>query len=188
MIQVHRSESGQYVLIHPATQTVVVSDDVAAGYAAIGERVRGARDAPAEAPTAATDRWRAALPWALAIVLPFVWLVALHLSLGRLASELVVGLRAPPSKAQPVTRKELEDLRLEVARVESKIKEPKRVEAALPDEPDEGDEDEDLKPLKAPKNAVAGPSPNPAPPDGKAEAKVEIKPAEAKKTEAKKQP
>lgn len=188
MIQVHRSESGQFVLIHPATQTVVVSDDVAAGFVALEERVRGAREVAAgpagPATPTTTERWRAALPWALAIGLPFVWLVVLHLSLGRLASELVVGLRAPATKADPVTRKELEDLRLEVSRVESRIKEPKRAETTQPDEPDEGDDDEDLKPLKAPKGATAGPSPNPAPPDAKADTKL----IEAKKTEAKKQP
>lgn len=158
MIQVQRSESGQYVLIHPSSATVVVSDDLAAGFAAISEKVRGAREAPAAA-AEAPSRWRALLPWGLAIGLPFVWLLALHLSLGRLASELVIGMRAPPTKAQPVTRKELDDLRLEVARVEARIKEPARPQASAPDEPDEGDDDDDLKSLRPEKARPAAPEP-----------------------------
>jgi hypothetical protein len=50
-----------------------------------------------------------------------VWLIALHLSLAQLASELVIGIRSPPAKGVPVSRKEYDELRLEVARVESRI-------------------------------------------------------------------
>lgn len=181
MIQVQRSESGQYVLIHPSSSTVVVSDDLAAGFAAISEKVRGAREAPAAA-AEAPSRWRALLPWGLAIGLPFVWLLALHLSLGRLASELVIGMRAPPTKAQPVTRKELDDLRLEVARVEARIKEPARPQASAPDEPDDGDDDDDLKSLRPEKARPAAPEAagEPAkvePPGKRTELKAEAKSA-----------
>lgn len=173
MIQVHRSESGQFVLIHPASATTVVSDDLAAGFAAIDDKVRGVREAPAATP-AAGSRWRAALPWALAIALPFVWLLALQVSLGRLASELVIGMRAPPAKALPVTRKELDDLRLEVARVEARVKETRAPEASAPDEPDEGDDDEDMKSLRPEKPKPPTPiNPTPNPPEPvKAEAKL----------------
>lgn len=150
MFEVHRSESGQYVLLHRATGTVVVSDELTAGFETISERVRGAREdvAPvAETPVVSAPvkrGWQAASPWLLAIGLPFVWLLVLHVSLSRLASEMVVGMRAPAKGAQVASMKELDDLRIEVARVEARIaggKAERRAPAAV-EEPDE-DEDED---------------------------------------------
>jgi hypothetical protein len=151
MFEVHRSESGQFVLLHRATGTVVISDEVAAGFETLTARVRGAREVAApivEAPT--SRRWTAALPWLLAIGLPFVWLIALHLSLAQLASELVIGIRSPPAKGAPVSRKEYDELRLEVARVESRISsEPRKAPAPVEDEDEDDEDDEKAAPATA---------------------------------------
>lgn len=169
MFQVHRSESGQFVLIDPATHTVVVSDDLAAGFTALSSQVQGATpQAPATPPTPPpppVTRWNATLPWALAAILPFVWIAVLHLSLGQLASELVIGMRTPPAKARPVTRAEFDELRSEVTRVGARTSEPQRRAPPAPGERDEGDNEEELEPLRPGKKEAAppeAPAPTPA--------------------------
>ena len=180
MFEVHRSESGQFVLLHRATGTVVISDEIAAGFETLTAKVRGAREvaAPIVEPPASRG-WKAALPWLLAIGLPFVWLIALHLSLAQLASELVIGIRSPPAKGVPVSRKEYDDLRLEVARVESRItKEPRKpAAAAAVEEDDEADEDDDkaAPPTPAPAPASALPLPEKAEAPAKAPTKAPAK-------------
>lgn len=157
MFQVHRSESGQYVLMHPATDTVVVSDDLAAGFARISAAVGSDAGAPvrvAPAPPPVGSRRTLVI---VAAVLPFVWLLALYLSLGRFAAELAVGIRAPADDAAVATRRELKELRLEISRVEARIKD--ELPVAAPAEADEDDDPGKLKPLRPAKDKAQPPAP-----------------------------
>jgi len=174
MFQVHRSESGQYVLMHAASETVVVSDDLAAGFARISAAVAGAAGAPAPtAPVRApVGNGRALI--IVALVLPFVWLLVLHLSLGQLAAELAVGLRAPADKAAAASQRELKELRLEISRVEARIKDGPEAAATAEADEDEDEDPADLKPLRPGKDR-----PPEAKSEVKADAKTEVK-ADAK--------
>jgi hypothetical protein len=132
VFQVSQSATGQFVVIHPPSNTVMVGDDLAATYEQMRGFVAGlgpaAQTAAAAAPPATGSRLDAAtgsrlgssathwiLLAALAL-LPFVWLGALHVSLGRLVAELRI---APPAgKDQPVPNV---DLRARVERVERQV-------------------------------------------------------------------
>jgi hypothetical protein len=127
MFFVSRSITGQYVVTHPGTKTVIVGDDLEATF----ERMRTLTDAePAPAgdnatepatppPTPVASARSRLVPWAIVLaVLPFFWLGALHLSLGRLVSEL----RATTSQSagEPPA---LSELRARLERVERQLEE-----------------------------------------------------------------
>lgn len=162
MFQVHRSESGQYVLMHPATETVVVSDELVAGFARISAAVGSETGTPARAAAAAPPVGSGRVLVIFAVVLPFVWLLALYLSLGRLAAELAVGLRAPADDAAVATRRELKELRLEISRVEARIKDAGPATAPVKSKPEEEEDDDDageLRPLRPAKDKPQPPAP-----------------------------
>jgi hypothetical protein len=119
MFVVNQSATGQYVITHPPTNTVMVGDDLVATF----ERMRSFAEsldestqvsAPTVSPAPAPSRLPI-LGIAALVLLPFVWLGALHVSLGRLVSEL----RAPSSDADD--RKEL---RARIERLESSLAPP----------------------------------------------------------------
>ncbi|HWB78566.1 MAG TPA: hypothetical protein VG755_26560 [Nannocystaceae bacterium] len=118
-----RSITGQYVVTHPATKTVIVGDDLEATFErmrALTESEPAAANAtePAAPAPAATERARARmLPWIALALLPFVWLGALHLSLGRLVSELRA---ATPGASESTT---VSELRARIERLERALEE-----------------------------------------------------------------
>ena len=122
MFQVSQSATGQFVITHPASNTVMVGDELAATYEQMRTFVAGLGDAARADRAPEHSRGprlgSAAAHWlvlAALALLPFVWLGALHVSLGRLVAELSI---APPagSKEQPGA-----DLRARVERVERQI-------------------------------------------------------------------
>lgn len=121
MFQVSQSTTGQFVVTHPASGTVMVGDDLAATYAQMRSFVAAlgpaalvaATTEPQRSPVAPMARWLAVGALAL---LPFVWLGALHVSLGRLVSELHAAPAAAGQQIQPNP-----DLRARVERVERQI-------------------------------------------------------------------
>lgn len=113
MFQVRQSATGQFVLVDPATDTVVVADDLREGYERMTALVGAAAEAPvpdvaaSKTPPGATGWPKLAVIGVLA-VLPFVWIGALHLTLGRLLSELRAQIATPESGDE--TRARLERL------------------------------------------------------------------------------
>lgn len=116
MFELSQSATGQFVLVHRPSQTVIVGDDLAATWERMRERV-GERAGPEVAvavPTAPPSPRARTAAIGLLVGLAFAWLGVLHLSLGRLASEL----RGAPSEATQVP---LDDLRARVDRVERQL-------------------------------------------------------------------
>lgn len=159
MIEVHRADTGHFVLTHRATDTVVVSEDLAAGYARIEPALREAAKAPPALPGAShrSARW----PWLLVALLPFVWLVVLHASLGRLIGELAVKLREPA--AEPAaSKRELEELRLDLGRLEAQLAAPTPASPRpRPPAPEPAAEDDEDEPAPAPVPITAAPASEP---------------------------
>ncbi|HOZ47551.1 MAG TPA: hypothetical protein PLO37_20325 [Candidatus Hydrogenedentes bacterium] len=94
MIQVHRSDTGQYVLTHPPSETVVIDDDLDAGYEKIVAQIR--QDCPelidgvdepfagAAAPCRTRARWALV---ALVAALAFAWLAGFRHAYGAVVSD-----------------------------------------------------------------------------------------------------
>jgi len=115
MFELSRSSSGQYVVIHRPTQTCVVGDDLQAAFDRARAEVGDGAEVPAAtaaAPGGASGRARL-LGIGLLALLPFVWLGAMHVSLGRLVTELRVAPQAPAPQ--------LEDLRARIDRLEQQV-------------------------------------------------------------------
>ncbi len=129
--QVTRTDTGQYVLQDPASDTVVIDDELAAGFAKleaiVAERPkRSASELPTIQTTGAGSAGRAGAfefrggprytPILLAVVLPFAWLLALYLVLAHLLAEY--GL----DRAEAVdTQKKIEELEQEVQALRSEM-------------------------------------------------------------------
>jgi hypothetical protein len=120
MYQLRQSATGQFVLVHPATETVVVADDLREAY----DRMRAltgtaAADelpaVPAVKPAPGGGQGAKLGMIAVLALLPFVWLGALHVSLGRLVAELRGGTAAKdePSAEEIRTRLDRLELRLD---------------------------------------------------------------------------
>lgn len=119
MYQLRQSATGQFVLVHPATETVVVADDLREAY----DRMRAltgsaAADEPPAAPAVkpAPGSGQGAKLGMIAVLalLPFVWLGALHVSLGRLVAELRGGAAKEGPDAEEIrTRLDRLELRLD---------------------------------------------------------------------------
>lgn len=106
MVCVYRSESDAFVLIHEATQTVVLGETLDEAYQrleqTLGDRLR---DPPPR--ELGPDKSRGALPrfglLAVLVLLPFVWLAVLHVSMGSLLVEFRGSLTpAAEDKAGPL--------------------------------------------------------------------------------------
>jgi hypothetical protein len=118
MLTLHRSDAGTFVLTHPASQSVVVTEDPLAGVRELEARVGPTATAAGAEPAAPTAAAPARTMWAVAAAVPFVWLVVLHLSLGRLTAELAQQLRDPGGSA---LQREVDELRLQVTRLEARV-------------------------------------------------------------------
>jgi hypothetical protein len=186
--QVSRTDTGQFVLSDPATDAVVIDDDLAQGFAKLEQAVASKpASTPAPAPTAGSSSERATqgssafefrggpryTPILLAVVLPFAWLAVLYFALANLLSE--VTLERGASK-QTETR--LEELEHEVQALRSELagaprtakttpnrkggKKPSKAEDEEPE--DTAPEDEELEDAE-PVDARAKAAERPATPD-----------------------
>lgn len=188
MFVVSRSTTGQYVVSDPATNTVVVGDDLAATF---DRMVAMAAEAPARAsevpPPAAAKTAVAAgkhmLPYLALALLPFVWIGALHLSLGRLVSELRQST-APAGQTEAMTQLQARLDRLE-RQAESRPAAaaagarprpgPLRPAGETPDDNDDDDPDDDDDTKADAKADGKADAKADAKPDAKADAKVDAK-------------
>jgi hypothetical protein len=147
MITVRRSDTGSFVLVHEPSQAVIVGDDLDAAYARMEEHLRAhpsARAEPEPAGAPATRRWAWLVGVGVLALLPFLWLVVLHYTLGRLVDELREQPAAAPIEDVQALRAELEALRQVVSRVEDQLGqarggEPRQGRAAPPKRPAEHD-------------------------------------------------
>jgi hypothetical protein len=128
--QVSRTDTGQFVLRDPATDAVVIDDDLAQGFAKLEQAVASnpAPATPAAPPPAATDRatqgssafeFRGGsryTPILLAVVLPFAWLAVLYFALANLLSEVALD-----DGASKQTETRIEELEREVKALRSEI-------------------------------------------------------------------
>jgi hypothetical protein len=127
--QVSRTDTGQYVLIDPATDTVVIDDDLTAGFAKLEQAVADKppiRIGPASNEGDPAARGGSAFgfrggprytPILLAIVLPFAWLAVLYFALANLLSETALDRNATQETAARVEalERELQAVRSEIA-------------------------------------------------------------------------
>jgi hypothetical protein len=127
--QVSRTDTSQFVLIDPATDTVIIDDDLAVGFTKLERTVADkpakpgsapaavSGDAPGSPATAFTFRGGPRYtPVLLAVVLPFAWLAVLYLALANLLSEHALDR----SSAQE-TQTKIEELEREVQSLRSEI-------------------------------------------------------------------
>jgi hypothetical protein len=180
--QVTRTDTGQFVLIDPGSETVVIDDDLASGFAKLdkilAERPRTA--AAATAVPASAFEFRGGpryTPMLLAIVLPFVWLAALYLLLAHLLSQHSLTLEQAKD-----TQAQITDLQAELQALRSEISGAPRSAKTKPPK-------NKAKPLEPPPDDVATDEPS-EPPDevGKVEPTreaVKVEPKPEAKTEAK---
>ena len=120
--QVTRSDTGQFVLMDTATDTVVIDDDLAAGFAKL-ETIRGeapaateggAKTAAGPAEVSARRFLPTSLATLLALVLPFVWFVGLYFALANLLAE------------QAVERKQVQELQQQIEALQRELQAPRR--------------------------------------------------------------
>jgi hypothetical protein len=127
--QVSRTDTDQFVLMDPSTDTVIIDDDLAVGFAKLERTVA---DKPAKPVAASMNLATAApatqgssifpfvgaryTPVLLAVVLPFAWLAVLYLALANLLSE-----HALDRSAARETQTKIEELEREVQALRSEI-------------------------------------------------------------------
>jgi hypothetical protein len=126
--QVSRTDTGQFVLMDPATETVIIDDDLAVGFAKLERTVTDKPPKPAAVavgPGAPASEGSAAFSFAggprytpvlLAVVLPFAWLAVLYLALANLLSE-----HALDNSSARETQTKIEALEREVQALRSEI-------------------------------------------------------------------
>src|SRR5690606_20292330 len=94
--QVSRTDTGQFVLMDPATDTVVIDDELAQGFARLEQaivdkpRISAASTSAAPAGRGSAFGFRGGPRYTailLAVVLPFAWLAVLYFALAHLLSE-----------------------------------------------------------------------------------------------------
>lgn len=118
MYQLRTSATGQFVLVDPATGTVIVADDLKEAYdrmVAVSPPGRAEVTEPAPQKAATRTFGPKLVVIGVLAVLPFVWLGALHLSLGRLVAEVRGGAGKGESKDEVNTRLDRLERRLDQA-------------------------------------------------------------------------
>jgi outer membrane murein-binding lipoprotein Lpp len=128
--QVSRTDTSQFVLMDPSTDTVIIDDDLAVGFAKLEQTVanKPAKPTPvlavAGAAAPATEGSAAFsfaggpryTPVLLAVVLPFAWLAVLYLALANLLSE-----HALDRSSARETQAKIDELEREVQALRSEI-------------------------------------------------------------------
>lgn len=126
--QVSRTDTGQFVLTDPVTDTVVIDDDLAQGFAKL-ERVLASKPALVSAPpTSGADRSAAPAsfefrggprytPILLAVVLPFAWLAVMYFALANLLSETALDRDSDKDREAQIEQleREVQALRSEIS-------------------------------------------------------------------------
>lgn len=142
MIRVYKSDTGQFVLMHPSTQTVMIEENLQTAYEKMEAHLQKnhpnllaeteppfeKRSEPHREPFA---RARFFL-YLFIVLLPFLWLVALHYTLVSLVDDVMVQVHREQQSAAAVEelRGELETLRLEVNRLGLQLSEQQRENAS----------------------------------------------------------
>jgi hypothetical protein len=129
VIKVYTSDSGQYVLVHPASQTFIIDESLEQGFRRLEDHVRSEHpemagrvmevdEKPRDNRAANSRIAQLALLVALAL-LPFVWLLVMQQSLAALLADVRLGSGLPAEAAvdQAALREELDLVRLELNRV-----------------------------------------------------------------------
>jgi hypothetical protein len=150
--QVSRTDTGQFVLLDPATDTVVIDDDLAQGFARLEQAIAGkppltaappAQNGGADPATQGSSAFAFRggpryTPVLLAVVLPFAWLAVLYLALANLLSESALdrsNKEATEARLEQLER-ELQTLRSELAGAPRTAKQkPKREPKQKPAQP-----------------------------------------------------
>jgi hypothetical protein len=132
--QVSRTDTGQFVLTDRSTDTVVIDDDLAAGFAAL-EEIVATKPVLASAPALASDTTLPDHPRAvqgtssfrfdgprytpilLAVVLPFAWLAVFYFALANLLTDHALDRKAASQTEDKLDalERELQALRSELA-------------------------------------------------------------------------
>jgi hypothetical protein len=164
--QVSRTDTGQFVLTDPVTDTVVIDDDVAAGFDKLAQAVAdkpAAPSGPASTPEAAAGAADAATqgssafafrggprytPILLAVVLPFAWLAVLYLALSNLLSK-----HAIERGAMEEARDQIEALEGEVQALRTQMAGAPRTAKKAPTRKKQPKKNSVTKPKPAPKPA-----------------------------------
>jgi hypothetical protein len=125
---VSRTDTSQFVLTDAATDTVIIDDDLAVGFAKLERTVadKPIKPGPAAAVVGEAPAEQGAVfsfrggprytPVLLAVVLPFAWLAVLYLALANLLSE-----HALDRNSARETHKKIEELEREVQSLRSEI-------------------------------------------------------------------
>jgi hypothetical protein len=162
--QVSRTDTGQFVLTDPVTDTVVIDDDLAQGFAKL-EQVLANKPALVSAPpTSGSERSAAPAsfefrggprytPILLAVVLPFAWLAVMYFALANLLSEAALDRDASKDREAKLEQleREVQALRSEITGAPRTAKsKPKRPKAEKqPSKADEEPDAEDEPPPEA---------------------------------------
>lgn len=168
--QVTRTDTGQFVLIDPTSETVVIDDDLVAGFAKLDKILADKPRTPAPPPSVATRAFEFRggpryTPMLLAIVLPFVWLLALYLALGHLLSQHSLTLEQAKG-----TQAEIDELELELQALRSEVAGAPRAVKTKPskrnEKPSQPPAAENAKPTEAAVDIPAKPDPSKPPVGG----------------------
>lgn len=157
MIKVYKSDVGQYVLVHGPSQSFIIDDDLASGYARLEAHVREEHPEWAQSILEAQDitdkrtsRDGSRFPVLLLVVvlalLPFVWLLVMHHSMATLLSEIRLDLRSGYGvsvESHDTMREDIEVLYLEQNRLRQSVYQLRQqVEALLQEQAPDGMEGE----------------------------------------------
>jgi hypothetical protein len=167
--QVSRTDTGQFVLTDPTTDTVVIDDDLAQGFAKLEQVVANKPALVSAPPPSGADRAAAPsafefrggpryTPILLAVVLPFAWLAVMYFALANLLSETALNRGATKD-----TEAKLEQLERELQAVRSEISGAPRTAKSKPKRPK--GEKQASKPADAPEPADGEEPPEAAPPE-----------------------
>jgi hypothetical protein len=131
--QVSRTDTGQFVLMDPSTDTVIIDDEIAAGFEKLESAVAGkpvkpsgpavtGGSASADAATQGSSAFSFQggiryTPVLLGVVLPFAWLAVLYFALSNLLSEHALDRGAAEQTQTQIEglERELQSLRSEIA-------------------------------------------------------------------------
>lgn len=123
MIQVYRTETGQFVLVHAASRTVIIDEDLAQGFEKMENLAKNSSSGDPHVEIGSSPAKSAGLQTPLLILLcllPFLWLGILHYSLASLVdgylSHRVEQAAIPGDKNRDYGR-EIEETRVEIGRI-----------------------------------------------------------------------
>ncbi|HVI01215.1 MAG TPA: hypothetical protein VM869_21005 [Enhygromyxa sp.] len=164
--QVSRTDTGQFVLTDPTTDTVVIDDDLAQGFAKLEQVVAG-KPALAPAPPSGASQGPSIFefrggprytPILLAIVLPFAWLAVMYFALANLLSETAID-----SRSSNDTEAKLEQLERELKSLRSEVSGAPRTPKTKPKRPKDAKQSGKIEDPEAPEQEPSEqPPPEPA--------------------------